>query len=217
MIKADKAYSNEPLARLIVKPQNGKQQSKTEKVPEGEPLVTAKADKELTPAPENCFIQNAGIILIHPFLPRFFAKLDLLDGNQFKNEDARHKGVVLLHYLATGSPTTPDYNLVLPKLLCDMPINLSVDHYLTLDNAELEAADDMLSAAIEHWKALGKTSPDGLREGFLQRPGKIEMVSGARRLLIEHNTLDILLDRLPWGIGIVKLPWMGEMLKVEWR
>ncbi len=94
-----------------------------------------------------------------------------------------------------------------------MPINLSIDHYLTPDKAELEAADDMLFAAIEHWEVLSSTSPDGLREGFLQRSGKLEMVSGARRLQIEHNTLDILLDRLPWNIGIVKLPWMAEMLK----
>ena len=216
-IKSGKEYDNEPLVSLILKPQGGSRQKKTEKLMEDEALVKAKAEKELTPAPENCFIQNAGIVLIHPFLQRFFAKIDLLDGNHFKDESAQHKAIVLLHYLATGSPTTPDYNLVLPKLLCDMPINVSLDHFLTPDKAELDAADNMLSAAIEHWEALGNTSPNGLREGFLQRPGKIEMVSGARRLLVEHNTLDILLDRLPWGIGIVKLPWLGEMLKVEWR
>ncbi len=92
-ITSEKIYSNEPLARLILKPQNDKQQTKTEKVPEDEPLDKAKAEKELAPAPENCFIQNAGIILIHPFLPRFFAKLDLLDGNQFKDEGARYKAL----------------------------------------------------------------------------------------------------------------------------
>ncbi|MCC6282165.1 MAG: hypothetical protein IT262_16300, partial [Saprospiraceae bacterium] len=184
IITSEKVYSNEPLARLILKPRNSRQQTKTEKVTENEPSVKVKVEKELTPAPENCFIENAGIVLIHPFLPRFFTKLDLLDGNHFKDENARHKAVVLLHYLATGLPSTPDYNLVLPKLLCDMPINLSIDHYLTPDKAELEAADDMLFAAIEHWEVLGNTSPDGLREGFLQRSGKLEMVSGARRLQI---------------------------------
>jgi len=217
LIRSVKAYNNEPLALLILKPQSGSQQTKTEKVIEVEPIAEHKAEKELIPAPDYCFIQNAGIVLIHPFLSRFFAKLELLESNDFKDEVARHKAVLLLHYLATGTPTTPDYNLVLPKLMCGIPANVPLDHYLTPDKTELEAADDMLSAAIEHWEALGNTSPDGLREGFLQRPGKLEMVSGARRLIIEHNTLDILLDRLPWGISIVKLPWMEEMLKVEWR
>jgi hypothetical protein len=36
-------------------------------------------------------------------------------------------------------------------------------------------------------------------------------------LQVEANTADILLDQLPWGISMIKLPWMGMMLWVEWR
>src|SRR5690606_6221381 len=35
---------------------------------------------------EPVYIDNSGLILFHPYLPRFFKLLDLLDGRQFKDE-----------------------------------------------------------------------------------------------------------------------------------
>jgi hypothetical protein len=74
-----------------------------------------------------------------------------------------------------------------------------------------------MEAAIRHWGALGSASPDGLREGFLQREGKLEKRADGWRLIVERKTIDVLLDRLPWGVGMVALPWMGEeVVWVEW-
>jgi hypothetical protein len=34
---------------------------------------------------------------------------------------------------------------------------------------------------------------------------------------VEKKAYDILLDRLPWGIGMIKLSWAPYVLNVEWE
>jgi len=122
----------------------------------------------------------------------------------------------LLHYLATGSSEAPEYALGMAKFLCGMPHDMPIDRVSLLSEQDVEEADAMLQAVIEHWEALGKVSNDSLREGFLQRDGKLSRRDGDWLLQVESKTLDILIGRLPWGLSIVKLPWMPEMLHVEW-
>lgn len=191
-----------------------------QQMPEQKPAIPDRrvdVDSRDAGETDQYFIQNAGIVLLHTFLPRFFSNLGLLEQQAFKNEAARHRAVVLLHFLATGVSHTPDYNLVLPKFLCAMPVNMPLDHTIEPTPDEQEEATQLLQAAIAHWGALGATSPDGLREGFLQRPGKLSHTDTGWRLQVEQNTIDILLDRLPWNLGMIKLPWMPELLRVEWR
>jgi hypothetical protein len=64
---------------------------------------------------------------------------------------------------------------------------------------------------------LRNTSPDGLRGTFLLRPGKVSLRNDDWLLQVEARTCDILLEQLPWGIGMIKLPWMEKMVWVEWR
>ena len=163
------------------------------------------------------FFSNAGVVLLHPFLNSFFKKLGLLEGKNFKDDTAKSKAVILLHFLATAEEHPREYEMVLPKFLCEMPANMPLDHTIQITKEEKKEANSLLQAAITHWGALGSTSPDGLREGFLIREGKLEKEQTGWRLLVEQKTLDILLDRLPWSISILKLPWMSEMLHVDWR
>jgi hypothetical protein len=141
----------------------------------------------------------------------------LTDGKAFRDEPCRQQAISLIHYLATGQGQTPEYQLLLPKFLCGMPLNMPLDHFMDLTPESRSEAENLLKAVISHWCALKKTSPDGLRESFLQRPGKLEKRQSGRYLQIERHTLDILLDHLPWNLSMVKLPWMQEMLRVEWR
>lgn len=162
------------------------------------------------------YIQNAGLILIHPFLPAFFKKLNLLNKGQFVNDQARQKAVHLIWYLATGETNQAEYDLVLPKFLCGVPLNYPLERAVEITSAEQEEANNLLQAAIDHWEVLKNTSPDGLREGFLQRDGKLELRKESWYLRVEQKAIDVLLDRLPWNLSIIKLPWMLEILKVEW-
>jgi hypothetical protein len=65
---------------------------------------------------------------------------------------------------------------------------------------------------------LGSTTVDGLRQTFLQRRGRLETRDGGGRwLVVEAGSFDMLIDHLPWGYTMQKLPWMEEVLNVEWR
>jgi hypothetical protein len=64
---------------------------------------------------------------------------------------------------------------------------------------------------------LKNTSAAGLREGFLQRPVKLFTKNGDIYLRVEKSSIDVLLDYLPWNLGIIMLPWMKDILRVEWR
>ncbi len=163
------------------------------------------------------YIPHAGVVMLHPFLGHLFRKLGWTENGTFKNDAVLQKAILMIHYLATGEISTPEYQLTLPKFLCGVPLNTPLDHYITLEKEEKEEAENLLQAAIEHWGALGKVSNASIREGFLKREGKLEKSSTGWLLQIEKQTIDILLDKLPWNLGIVKLPQMEEVLKVDWR
>ncbi|WP_020598761.1 contractile injection system tape measure protein [Spirosoma panaciterrae] len=168
---------------------------------------------------EGVFLNNAGIVLLYPFISSLFQQVDYLEGKDFKDEIVQQKAMLMLHYAATGETSTLEYDLLLPKLLCGWPLNQPLDHTLGLDQSEIDEINELLYATIEHWGALGSASPEALREGFLRRPGKLRRLQGVWWLHMETNTLDILLDRLPytWGFNHIMLPWMPELLRVEWR
>lgn len=160
------------------------------------------------------YVENAGMILLHPFLPQLFHTLGMAEGGRLVQPE---RALCLLHFLATGQTTAPEYQLVLPKILCGLPLNMPVEADVALTATELEEASALLAAVLRHWEALRNTSPDGLRGAFLLRPGKISLRHGDWLLQVETQTCDILLDPLPWAISAVKLPWMEKLLWVEWR
>lgn len=170
--------------------------------------------REHPEAGEGIFLDNAGVVLLHPFLPQFFRALGVATEDELLQPE---RALGLLHYLATGSGTAPEYELMLPKVLCNVPLQAPVASEPELGAAEREEADALLSAMIRHWGALGDSSPDALRGTFLVRPGKLTLRrDGDWQLQVEAMTCDLLLEQLPWGISMIKLPWMDRVLWVEW-
>ncbi|HRO45272.1 contractile injection system tape measure protein [Agriterribacter sp.] len=180
--------------------------------------VETKTNQDISAAEEEgVFVQHAGMVLIHPFISALFNRLQWVNQGAFKDERSRQKALYLLHYAATGRGEAEEYELVVPKILCNWPLAMPVEKDMEWSKAELNEADSMLQAAIEQWTVLQHTSPDGLREGFLQRRGKFFTRNDKQYLQVERGALDVLLDQLPWNLGIIKLPWMKEILWVEWR
>lgn len=162
------------------------------------------------------YINNAGLILLHPYLSFFFDALELREGNQFRDEAAQHRAVQLMGYLAHGEEDIPEYDLVLPKLLCGILPAEPVRRFIPLTEAEKTEANELLAAVISHWNALGNTSPDGLRGNFLLREGKLEWKEEEWQLYVTQHAYDMLLNRLPWGISVVGLSWMPWLIKTVW-
>jgi hypothetical protein len=166
---------------------------------------------------EGIFIVHAGTILLHPFLKSIFSRLGLLNGNQFTNKSHQVEAVGLIHYMASGRTIAEEYELALAKILCAFSLEEPLDLPESYPPEYLQEANDLLEAAIAQWSILKNTSVEGLREGFLQRGGKLFSKNGSLYLQVEKNATDILLDYLPWNLGMIKLPWIRDVLRVEWR
>lgn len=179
------------------------------------PAPVRQGDGEPGEETEGILVEAAGLVLLHPYLPRFFAGLGVADGDELIDAE---RAVCLLHLLATGERTAPEYRVTLAKALCGIPLDQPVPADLGLSDAEADEANALLKAVVEHWGVLGDASPDGLREGFLRREGILSVDAwGDWMLRVEKQSIDILLDDLPWSTSIVELPWMARRLIVEWR
>jgi hypothetical protein len=177
--------------------------------------ISTKLTVTATDIKEGIYIENAGLILLHPLLPRFFTALGIAEEDQLIKPE---RAICLLHFLTTGLLIAPEYELTLAKLLCNIPLEMPVESDVNLTESEIEEAEALLNAVIRHWDALRNTSIDGLRGEFLFRFGKLSMREDGDWLLqVENKTVDILLNQLPWGISMIKLPWMPKMLWVEWN
>lgn len=161
------------------------------------------------------YIHNAGLILVHPFLQNLFTITNCMV-EKLLLPDKKSLAVHLLHYLATGEEQEFECNMIFEKYLCGIAPEFVINRKITLSDQEKAECDELLQSMIGHWTALKNSSPDTLRQMFLQRDGKLDLQQDSHKLYLSHQSYDILLDSLPWGISIVKLPWMTEVLYVTW-
>jgi len=149
-------------------------------------------------------------------LKPFFRKIALLEGSVWKDEASQHKAIHMLRFLCTGEQHYPEYQLSLEKLFCGVPLDEPIPKIISYSVEEMEEANLLLQSVIEHWQALKKTSVRGLRETFLKREGILTRKDGNWQLQVERKTVDVLLDKIPWGFSMVMLPWNDYLLYVEW-
>ena len=161
-------------------------------------------------------IKNAGIVIVWPYLDRFFQMLEMTEKGAFKTEGDAVRAVHLIQYLVTGSNETPEHELLLNKILCGIKLATPVPLQIELTDKEKETSDLMLKGVMQNWEKLKSSSIDAMREGFFVRQGFVEEKDDFWELEVEKKTIDILLKSLPWGFGTVKLPWMSKRMIVNW-
>ena len=69
---------------------------------------------------DEIFINNAGLVMLHPFLAQLFEELRLTTKNIFVDEPACMKAVLITRFIATGEVVAEDHELVLEKILCGL-------------------------------------------------------------------------------------------------
>jgi len=160
------------------------------------------------------YVENAGLILLHPFLKSFFEKCSLLDDNQNINNPIL--AIHLLHYLATGQEKQYEHLQILEKFLCAIPLQHPINREVYLSDKLKENAEELLEAVLKHLPMLKSTSAELFQNEFLQRPGKLLLEKNTTKLIIEQKTQDLLLKSIPWNISVVKLPWHKRIFFVDW-
>jgi hypothetical protein len=165
---------------------------------------------------EKYITKHGGVVLLAQFLRPFFQKLGLLEGVAWKNKPAQYKAVQLVGFLGTGEEYTPEYSLVLEKIICGVPLEEPIPVNAALSRDDLDEAEVLLRAVIEHWSALRNSSVQGLRDAFLVRDGVLVRTNMHWQLQVERKTIDVLLDKIPWGYSVIIMPWNDYPIYVEW-
>ncbi len=165
---------------------------------------------------DELYVSNAGLVILAPFLSRFFSRVDYLEKGQFKDEKSQQRAAGLLQLLASGESEFPEYLLPLNKALCGIHLTDLVLFESILTDLEAKECEKFLEAIIAQAPILKEMSIDGLRGTFLLREGVLRTRDGAWLLQVERKTHDIVLDRFPWSWEWIKLPWMEKTLRVEW-
>lgn len=160
------------------------------------------------------YIENAGLILLHPFIKEFFKKCDVLDdNNQIKNKElAAH----ILHYAATKKEKDFEHSMLFEKFLCNLPLHYPIRREIVISDFQKQQVEEVIQTVITYWEALKNTSADIVRTEFLQRQGKLDLTDNNPKLSIERKTQDVLLDKIPWNISIVKIPWHEKLIYTQW-
>jgi hypothetical protein len=165
---------------------------------------------------DEIYVHNAGLIILHPFLPELFKTLSLYNKNEWQDENSRYNAMRVLEYLVTGTDEYLEFNITLNKILCGLEPDGSLKPVLPLSLGIKTECDIMLQVVVQHWSALKNSSVEALRETYLQRFGKLTKTDHGWSLQAEPKSVDVLLGRLPWGISSIRLPWMKTMLFTEW-
>lgn len=165
------------------------------------------------------YLDNAGLILLHPFLRTFFEGTGLYRENRFIDPPAHGRAVLLTQYMVTGENRIPEHELLLNKILCGYPVSGTLPPTLECSDIETAEVNELLMTVIENWKRQGtqvNTTKSNLRASFLQRPGKLIRRDQDWLLQVELRGYDIVLNSLPWGIGLIRYHWMKDFLRVNW-
>ena len=178
---------------------------KTEK----EPLFFSSDVSELA-------VQNAGQVLFHPFLPNLFKHFDWIDEDGMIRENCIDLAVQTLHYCASGQENFFEGNMILEKFLCGLPLEFPLPAESILTQEVKDETELMIKQLISYWPELKNTSPDGLRDMFIKRDGKLVEKDNGHKLIVEPKVQDVLLEKLQWNISIVKMPWSKNLIFVEW-
>jgi hypothetical protein len=144
------------------------------------------------------------------------ATLNLVRDNQFISPIHQVQAVHELEFLVLGGEKYREYDLLLNKVLCGLPLSVAIDPEVEVSPLAEREAEQLLQSAIGNWKIIGNTSIAGFRQSFLKRDGKLLQRENGWTLIVDRQGYDILLEKLPYPIYVVKLPWMEQPIYLEW-
>lgn len=165
---------------------------------------------------DTIYTDNAGLIILHPFIPYGFKRIGLVNDDGFVNKEAQHRAVHLLQYMVTGKEVHAEHDLPLNKILCALPLEEPVPAEIWLTAEEKQLCEELLKVVIQRWEKMNNSSVEGFRAAFLQREGALWQKDDDWWLRIEERGYDMILQTLPWGIGMIKAPWMEKTIYTEW-
>ncbi len=139
-----------------------------------------------------------------------------MENRAFVSPEAQQRAALLIQALLDEHHEYEESDLLLNKILCGIPTEEVIPVVFSPTDLEKEEIPNLLDVMTQRWAALKSTSGKSMALGFFPREGSLRRTDKGYQLHIPRVSIDILLNRLPWAISIIKLPWMDETLFVEW-
>lgn len=166
-------------------------------------------------------IENAGLVLLAPFLPRLFQYVGYLnsEGKDFLNDENRIRAIFLLQYIVYGEERNhKESDLFLNRILVGLKCVSPVPLFCKLTEKEIQLVDSMLGAVKQQWEKVKNTSDGGFRVSFLQRSADLRCDNEQTwQMKVHERGYDVLLEMVPWTFKMIKHSWMEKMIVVEWK
>ncbi|NJM79639.1 MAG: hypothetical protein HC854_08575 [Flavobacterium sp.] len=113
------------------------------------------------------YINNAGLVIFHPFLKSLFEQLELCDNQGIWIKKIRqHKAILLTQYLIDSEEIIQESDLILNKILCGFSNDEVVNVKLKITEKEKQKCNDLLEAVKEYWKPMSASSIEALQQTF---------------------------------------------------
>ena len=168
---------------------------------------------------------DAGLLILWPFLSTLFERLGLLqddfseDGKKrkaFISDKAQAKAYSLLCYLCGSDKEVAYYGVI--NLLVGYEFDAIVLEPILLTPEEEKEALSLLEVVIMRWEILKNMPYSSFQSLFIQRKCLVSLSDMGAIVTVEKQTLDILMQKMPWGLGLIQLPWFesNQSISVEW-
>lgn len=190
-------------------------------------LEKEKKELEKKQAMQREFLEttDAGLMILAPYLERFFVQHGLLneEKDDFIDEESRLKARDFL-ILLLGEQPEPEEDeeendtFVVANILTGVEMETPLEMLTEFSEEEKNAAERLLIAVITHWNQLKGMGIKEFQGMFLNRKAECKEIATGYSVKVEHKTLDILMSKLPWTISLYKPAWLGDkMVHVEWK
>lgn len=159
--------------------------------------------------------EGAGLVLLWPFLPRFLDQAGVVSDGAMTGANAAIHASHLIHGLS-GRRHDHEPDLLLARILAGLDLTVAIGPAPDITDSEIQLSDTALDSVLAAWQLRG-TSRLALQATFLDRPGTLTLSDAGWRLQVMDGPFDMLLDRIPWALSTVALPWMKLPIDVRWR
>lgn len=210
------AIKNTPPQYVDLKKGSSDTEAHTDPAVNNKPLHLPKPPSAPVSADDRFYSQNAGLVLLSPYLLPLFEHNNWVSDKQFVSNEAANLAVSMLQFLADGQDEAPEFLLTLPKILCGLDPDALHTPERWLTDEEKTDAETFLEAILENVPELGLKTPNALRGSFLLRQGILRPIDNHWTLHVAVETYDLVLHKIPWNFQIIKLPWMKMPIFVDW-
>ena len=128
------------------------------------------SDPEKLITPDYLQINNAGLVLLTPWLPKLFTILGYLNENKkdFNDNVSRIQAIFILQYLVLLEESPyKEQDLAFSRMLVNLPFSVPLPKTLDLTEQEIKTAGEMLSGIKVNWEKMQNTSIKGFLHSFI--------------------------------------------------